>query len=207
MGKPVIDLVGKTFGALAVIERAGSRPRGGVMWACRCACGATTVVDGANLRKGATKSCGCKQNAGQRATHGMAGTPTYVSWLNMRARCNDPTADQFAHYGGRGVTVCEAWRSFEGFFADMGERPAGTTLDRIDPNGNYEASNCRWASAVEQARNRRGALLVAHNGVSATLGAWSDQSGIPYKTLWQRYHVSGFRGDKLFSPVRQRRQA
>lgn len=127
--------------------------------------------------------------------------------MNMRARCNNPAADQYLHYGGRGIKVCDDWQDFEGFFADMGARPAGTTLDRIDPNGDYEASNCRWATASEQARNRRNAVVVEHGGVTATLAAWSDVSGIPYKTLWQRYHVSGFRGDRLFSPVRQCRHA
>lgn len=89
-----------------------------------------------------------------RLTHGMYGTATYRSWSDMHTRCSNPRFKDFAAYGGRGITVCERWRSFEDFYTDMGERPAGTTLDRIDTNGNYEPGNCRWATQCQQQRNR-----------------------------------------------------
>lgn len=100
---------------------------------------------------------------GHSYTDGAAlASPTYSSWLSMRARCNRPTASDYGRYGGRGITVCERWESFQDFIADMGERPAGTSIDRIDVNGNYEPANCRWATSVEQGRNRRNTKLEPH---------------------------------------------
>lgn len=177
MGRPAIDISGLTYGRLTVVERA-PRPshvkRQPAYWRCACECGAVTVVAGAALRKGHTTSCGCwnREAASERyATIGSAGrgraqshghhvggrpSRTYHSWLAMKKRCHYPAHPAFPIYGGRGVTVCSRWRdSFEHFLADMGERPDGRTLDRIDPYGNYEPGNCRWATPVEQRANQR----------------------------------------------------
>jgi hypothetical protein len=149
-----IDLTGKRFGRLVVPAYAG-----GEKWFCVCDCGVRVVVRGDRLREGKTKSCSClrRELLKARATkHGMSRSREYRSWTSMKSRCFDPRATGFEFYGGRGILVCERWaNSFEEFFADMGTRPAGRSLDRINPNGNYGPGNCRWADTKQQAQNRR----------------------------------------------------
>lgn len=120
-------------------------------------------------------------------THGMAGTPTYASWEAMKTRCTNPNSDTFADYGGRGVTICERWLDFANFLADMGERPAGKTLDRWpNPAGNYEPGNCRWATKEEQQRNTTANVLVTFNGETLTQTEWASRQGIKQTTLSYR---------------------
>ena len=156
---------GETYGRLTVLAEdvTSVRGRGGKRcWLCLCECGGTIVVQQSNLRGGRTRSCGClrrqataEYNRRTKRTHGMRETPTYSSWQSMLSRCYNPNATGFKHWGGRGITVTPAWHQFEAFLEDMGERPEGTTLDRIDVNGNYEPGNVRWATPGEQVRNRR----------------------------------------------------
>ena len=161
-----IDMTGQRFGRLTVTEFAFTKHYGGsgrhTHWRCQCDCGEQTIVSRTNLMNGSVASCGCVRfanNAANATRHGHkrgSGSPTYKSWYAMRQRCNDPNQIGYAKYGGRGVTVCERWSQFENFLADMGTRPPGHTLDRFpDPAGNYEPSNCRWATPLQQRHNRR----------------------------------------------------
>lgn len=111
---------------------------------------------------------------------------THAIWRGMLSRCRNPKAKDFARYGGRGVAVCERWLSFDNFLADMGERPAGLTLDRRNGSGNYEPGNCTWATPKQQARNRRDNVLVTHAGTTASVAAWAERTGLERKTLEYR---------------------
>jgi hypothetical protein len=157
MRSPVV-FVGDRFERLVVLAEVGRRS-GKRLYRCACDCGQTTSATSKALRSGSKRSCGCLRREGvaalgrSRATHGHARdgvlTPTYQSWAAMHKRCSDPNGKDWHLYGGRGVTVCTAWSDFAAFLADMGERPDGLTLDRVNPYGNYEPGNCRWATRLE----------------------------------------------------------
>lgn len=158
----LIDLRGKRFGRLTVrkIQRIPFARE--VSWLCECDCGRTKVILGGSLRSGYTTSCGClhKEIASRKhLIHGHArkklNSPIYGSWCGMISRCTNPRNKQWDNYGGRGITVCRRWYKFKNFLADMGEAPPGLSLDRINNDGNYEPGNCRWATAKQQANNRR----------------------------------------------------
>jgi hypothetical protein len=149
-----IDLAGARTGMLTVLHDCGVPSKnGGRRWVCRCDCGNEVTVASKALRKHLQKSCGCLVR-----THNMSRTTTYKSWQMMWQRCTNKANENYQSYGAKGVSVCDRWKAFEFFVADMGERPDGTSLDRIDPFGNYEPDNCRWATSAVQKANTRSSL-------------------------------------------------
>src|SRR5215472_2117531 len=156
-----LNLLGEKFGRL-VVEAAAGTFRQHSLWQCRCNCGIQIVVEGSNLRSGNSKSCGCTRKISNQANfqHGHSPregpTKEYICWSNMVQRCTNPKNNRWSDYGGRGIVVCETWqKSFSTFLAEMGKAPGPAySIDRIDPNGNYEFSNCRWATIGQQRHNR-----------------------------------------------------
>src|SRR4051812_16633339 len=154
------DISGRRFGRLVAVSIAGRANDRHAIWLCRCDCGATVNVPSGNLSTGNTASCGCfrkEKLSALRTTHGLSRhrSPEYESWCAMLARVRATTGRRAIDYSGRGITVCERWLKFENFLADMGDRPPDRSLDRINNDGNYEPSNCRWATASEQNANQR----------------------------------------------------
>jgi hypothetical protein len=179
------DITGQKFGRLTVLILDTKQGAETHVWKCRCDCGSITHAQGSALRGGRWKSCGCLQI--ESATkHGMGGTPTYESWKKMKYRCLSPSDAVYDRYGGRGIKVCKRWLSFENFLADMGEKPKGLSLDRIDNDGDYKPSNCRWASFRTQNNNRRSSRILTIDGETKTVTQWIGKSGLSKDTVWGR---------------------
>lgn len=159
-------------------------------WVCRCECGNEKEVIPSHLRREGVKSCGCQTNAwkARNATkHGLYGTPAYKTWIEINRRCFNPKFKKWANYGGRGITVCERWRTFENFLADMGERPfPKAEIDRIDSNGHYEPGNCRWTDRATQMRNVSTNRYVTANGRTMILSDWSRETGLDTSIICTR---------------------
>lgn len=208
------DISGERFGRLVVEGFVGISNHRAALWRCQCDCGGSTVLPTGELnRKGmdsdgrvrvGVRSCGCLQPdtaAETHTTHGMTGRPEYQAWADMIRRCENPDAVEFKRYGARGISVCAAWReSFECFIADMGQRPEGLTLDRIDNDGNYEPGNCRWAGKIVQQRNRRANRFLDFQGERVTLAEAAERSGLNKGTIRGRLR-RGWPPHRLFEPA------
>ncbi len=190
----VIDLTGNVIGRWTVVRREANKPTGGTMWLCRCECGNEKIVDGIVLRDQRSRSCGCLHDdmvVARSTKHGLTPAnakppPVYHSWSGMKARVTNPNNMHYASYGGRGITICEKWMTFTGFLEDMGDKPKGTSLDRIDNNGNYCKENCRWSTPKEQSRNKRNNNLVEYNGKTQTVSSWAEELGISDSSMHER---------------------
>ena len=187
------DFTPETFGRLTTLGPAFRVGRTSYQ-VCSCECGSLGVYRAVEMRRNNTSSCGCwhkkraSENAAHMSTkHGMTNTREYRSWQAMVCRCTNPNRKQFNSYGGRGICVCERWlNSFEVFFADMGERPDGCSLDRIDNSRGYEPGNCRWATDKEQANNTRRNRVLTFNGKTQTVVQWAEELGISQFTVYNR---------------------
>ena len=192
-GKSTVGGVPEQSGHLKVISvgRHNSRP----MCFCRCVCGVEKWVREDRIRSGRATSCGCRRRE-KITTHGMSHgekkNPIYKVWAAMIARCDCRTHKQYSEYGGRGITVCDRWRGRDGvlnFAADMGDRPEGHSIDRIDNDGGYEPSNCRWANRSEQQRNKRSNRLVTFKGVTKCVAEWAEELKIPWHAIGGRLNA------------------
>ena len=198
MNKLCIDLTGQTFGRWRVVRKAPVMSHG-AMWICECQCGSVKSVTAASLRRGESTSCGCSVVNAVGARH-----PLYNTWQAVMRRCYRPSARGFDRYGGRGITVCERWYSLPNFIADMGPKPTPEhTVDRIDSKGNYEPSNCRWASPIEQGRNKQNNRILEINGVRRCIAEWSEISGIGPNTVKCRLDRGWSDERAVFEPSRR----
>lgn len=197
------DITGQRFGRLTAMAVVGIG-RTGTQWQCACDCGHKCVALITRLVSGRKKSCGCLKtdtHAARLTTHGMTGSPEYASWMQMLQRCTNPNDKRWPRYGGRGIAVAPQWRKFEVFYADMGKRPPGTSLDRINNDGNYEPGNCHWASPVTQSNNTARNRLVTAFGETLTASQWARKTGVKVYTLFQRLR-RGFSPEEAVSSQR-----
>lgn len=198
---------GSVVGRLTVKSVAGRSKNGSKMWHCVCTCGNTKDVISSSLNSGLVQSCGCRYDeikGTQKIAHGMSGTPTYQTWESMKQRCTNPNESFYHCYGGRGISICERWlNSFENFYADMGEKPAKHSIERIDVNGDYEPRNCKWATASEQAFNIR----ITKANKSGRTGVYHDtQTGKWVAAITHnhtQYHLGSFADIQTATRVRE----
>lgn len=189
------NIQGLKYGKLLVISLSHVDKQ--AYWKCKCDCGNECIIQGNRLRSGKTQSCGCII----KTQKGLSNSPAYRSWHGMIQRCYDTTVSHYKRYGAKGIHVCDRWKnSFHLFLLDMGERPLGKTLDRIDSNQGYFPENCRWASTKEQARNNRHNIIAF--GEEMSLIDWSIRTGINWSTIRRRIISLGWEPEvALTKPV------
>lgn len=201
-----VDLSGLRFGCLTVVNR-DTRPGRKPYWACECDCGNQKAIRGDHLRSGRTLSCGCvstRLRKRRMTKHGRYKSPEYVSWSSMIQRCNNPASSSYHRYGGRGITVCERWITFDNFLKDMGKRPSPKhSLDRIQNNLGYFPGNCRWATHLEQCRNRSDNLVVEYAGQQMCLMEACERAGVSHSTAYGRI-IRGLSIEEALRPVSEK---
>ena len=192
MGK-FVDITGQRYGRLTVIKIASKGKH--TKWLCKCDCGKECIIFGCALKSGNTKSCGCLNSElviERQKKHGMNKSRLYKIYCQIKYRCYNVTYSEFQYYGGRGIKMCDEWRNdFMAFYswAMANGYADNLTIDRIDANGNYEPSNCRWATQKKQQNNRRNNRVLTHNDETHTIAEWSEKTGINYKTLYSRIYT------------------
>ena len=190
------SIVGKRFGRLVVLRETAHRDKNGtIVWDCQCDCGNECTATTSNLRRGDTRSCGCLRKEFDRILptrpirHGKSHSPTWRSWNAMMRRCYDLGYKDYPYYGGRGIEVCKRWHQFENFYTDMGERPNGMTLDRVNVDRQYRKSNCRWADHTTQMNNTKRNRWLTYRGETMTMAEWSRRANISYTLLRARLNM------------------
>ena len=158
----------------------------GFTWECLCDCGNITTASNWELRSRHKKSCGCEKRISKCKTHGLSQNPIYRIWQGMMSRCYKKNNKSYLRYGGRRISVCERWKDINNFFNDMGYPPKKMSIDRMDNNGNYELSNCKWATPIEQANNRKNNRILNLNGKCQSVMMWSRETGIQSNTISRR---------------------
>lgn len=212
MPNKINDLTGKKFGRLSVVEQCGREKHKSILWRCQCECGKETIASNRSLIGGTVQSCGCllKERQHEAVTkHGLYNTKLYKKWQSMKTRCGNPNASNYKDYGGRGIRVCDEWaNNFEAFYewAMSNGYKDGLTLDRIDVEGNYTPSNCRWATIEEQNNNQRKSRIITYNGKSQTIGEWAKETGLNYQTIWNRIDILLWSAEKALT-TKTRKQA
>lgn len=206
MGRPKLNMLGQRSGRLLVVE-ASLSVRGHAMWRCLCDCGNYVDKKGSALGRGDSTSCGClttEKRSDNAKTHGLSQTKTYWIWHNMKHRCADSDHPSWSNYGGRGITVCDRWlESVNNFIEDMGERPTGKTLDRIDGDKGYYKENCQWITHKQNCNKKRNTPLIFFKGESLTVSGWAEKLGIKQTTLNMRLKSYKWSvEDALTKPVR-----
>lgn len=201
------DLTGKRFTRWLVLSRADINKDAHPAWNCICDCGTKRIVAGISLKNGSSKSCGCLRNenlGNKNRTHGRSQTKEWSAWSRMKQRCSSNDKRYFPYYKNRGIKICDRWNKFENFFADMGKCPEGRSLDRIDNNGNYEPSNCRWATTKEQMRNRSCSLSITYNGETLTYLQWAKRLGTCHDSIIHSRLKRGWSEEKtVTTPIKQ----
>jgi hypothetical protein len=199
------DISNQTFGKLTTLSVSGRASNGSVRWVCLCQCGETCVVKASSLVCGKTKSCGCARYE-LVSRHGMSNSSEHHIWSSMIQRCCNPKNQAYRNYGARGIKVCQRWMTFENFFSDMGNRPERLTLERTNNNGNYEPSNCRWATRIEQCTNRRGNVLLTIDGTTKTVSEWAKISHRSPGTISRRLKSGWPHKRAVFEPSRMKQK-
>lgn len=202
----VRNWVGIRQGKLLVARQVDSRSDGQAMWECRCNCGTTCIKSSGALRQGVkscSPSCGVTESNRNRAVTGVAHGKEWAAWTAAKQRCYNPKNPQYAHYGGRGITMCDEWKSsFPAFYAHIGPAPTKdrrSSLDRINNNGNYEPNNVRWATPTAQLSNRRSSIVVHIDGLALSAADACSAYNLPYTTIYARWR-RGIRGAALVAP-------
>ena len=200
------DLTNQRFGRLIAISRfcGGDKSK----WLCLCDCGKEKVVRSSRLKSGTTKSCGCfrrEHSSKSNSTHGLSKTSTYRAWSSMKQRCLNPNVEQYPNYGGRGITLCDRWMLFTNFIEDMGLSPSPAhSIDRIDNNIGYSPENCRWATLIEQANNKRSNRRITVSGETKTVREWSRHLGISNDVIYERLRIGWSEIRAVTEPVAKR---
>jgi hypothetical protein len=206
-----VDLTSFVSGYLTVVERASNGKSGQTRWLCECKCGARCIVAAQKIKSSIAKSCGkCwKKDHPSNLTHGHTrkngerrhASAEYKVWCGMISRCHNPNHSKYADYGGRGIFVCERWRAFEKFYADMGKRPRGCSLERRDNSKGYSPENVDWVPSREQAMNKRNNHRLTLDGETHCVAEWSRKTGIPYRTILMRANRGWTDKQILSTPV------